>query len=135
MGAGIVLAAYDKGVPKILGLVGTKENIKKQKGFIYDLPKGTEDLGENKMACAIRETFEETGILVDQSSIIAGPHKTGYLWMWLAIIDINETVVIERNPVTGKLEHEGHDWLELNEAEALVFPYLTTFVQWASKHL
>ena len=135
MGAGIVLAAYDNGVPKILGLVGTKKDIKKQRGFIYDLPKGTEDPGESKIDCAIRETLEETGILVNKSEIIAGPHKTSYLWMWLAIIDINETIVIEKNPTTGLLEHDGHDWLELHEAEALVFPYLTTFVQWASQHL
>lgn len=135
MGAGIILAAYDKGVPKILGLVGTKKDIKKQGGFIYDLPKGTEDPAESKMACAIRETFEETGISISPSDILAGPHKTNYLWMWLAIIDINEVIVIEKNPVTGKLEHDGHDWLDLHEAEALVFPYLNTFIRWAIKQL
>ena len=135
MGAGIIIAAYEGKEPRILGLIGTEKDRKKQQGLIYDLPKGTEEPGERKFACAIRETFEETGISIHPSEVIEGPHKTSYLHMWLAIVDINETIVIERNPTTGLLEHEGYAWLTIDEAEALVFPYLTTFIQWAKQHL
>ncbi len=35
----------------------------------YDLPKGHKDRGEDDLACALRETWEETGIESDQISL------------------------------------------------------------------
>ena len=36
-----------------------------------------------------------------------------------------------RNPDTGKLEHDGYDWLTREEAMKKSFPYLRPFVEWA----
>lgn len=133
MGAGIILMAYDGNTPKILGLIGDDKHRKKH-GAIYDLPKGTRDPGETMIDCAIRETFEETGINISKSELIAGPYRTSFLNMWLAEIDISEKIIIGRNPVTGVYEHEGHNWLTEKNAVDLSYPYLKPFVKWAFKN-
>ena len=124
---------YDNHVPKILGLIGDSATRRKQRA-IYDLPKGTEDPGESSFVCALRETLEETGIAVHPSEIIEGPYKTSYLSMWIAEIPKDTPVIIEKNPVTGKYEHDGFDWLTEQQAMKLVYPYLKPFVSWAFKH-
>ena len=131
MGAGIIIMAYDDmGEPKILGLIGDVAHRRKHKAT-YDLPKGTRDPGESMIDCAVRETFEETGITITPNEFIAGPHKTSFLHMWLVEIDIQEKIIISRNPESGKFEHDGHDWLSKNEAIKNVYPYLLPFVEWA----
>ena len=131
MGAGIILMAYNEvGEPMILGLIGDVAHRRKHKAT-YDLPKGTRDTGESMLQCAIRETFEETGIDISQDEFIAGPHKTSFLHMWLAEIDIQEKIIISRNPESGKFEHDGYDWLSEREAMQNVYPYLKPFVSWA----
>ena len=89
MGAGIIIMAMDNDQPKILGLIGDVAHRRKHKAT-YDLPKGTRDQGESSIDCAIRETFEETGLTIAQSELFAGPYRTSFLHMWLAEIDINE---------------------------------------------
>ena len=130
MGAGIILMAYDNDKPKILGLIGDVTHRKKHKAT-YDLPKGTRDPGESMIDCAIRETFEETGINISQSDLLAGPFRTSFLHMWIAEIDINEKIIIGRNPESGKYEHDGYDWLTKSEASKMSYPYLRPFVDWA----
>ena len=131
MGAGIILMAYDdSGKPKILGLIGDTAHRQKHKAT-YDLPKGTRDPGESLIDCALRETFEETGINIPQSSLISGPFRTSFLHMWLAEIDINEKIIISKNPESGKFEHDGFDWLSKAEALKMSYPYLRPFVEWA----
>ena len=130
MGAGIILMAYDNNEPKILGLIGDVAHRRKHRAT-YDLPKGTRDFGETLVDCAIRETFEETGINIHTDEFIAGPHPTSFLHMWLAEIDINEKIIISQNPETGKFEHDGYDWLTKQDALSMVYPYLRPFVIWA----
>ena len=130
MGAGIILMAYEGDEPKILGLIGDTKHRRKHKAT-YDLPKGTRDPGESMIDCAIRETFEETGINIFETAFIAGPHKTSFLHMWIAEIDINEKIIIGKNPESGKFEHDGYDWLTREEAMKMTYPYLRPFVEWA----
>ena len=134
MGAGIILMAYNDDEPLLLGLIGDKKHRMKHKA-VYDLPKGTADPGERQIDCAIRETFEETGINIHPDELIAGPYRTSFLHMWIAEIDINERIVIERNPESGKFEHDGFDWLTEEQALASVYPYLRPFVKWAFSHV
>ena len=81
--------------------------------------------------CAIRETFEETGINITPIELLEGPFRTSFLHMWLAEIDVNEKIIISRNPETGKFEHDGYDWLTKDEALKMCYPYLRPFVVWA----
>ena len=130
MGAGIILMARDGVDTKILGLIGDLPHRKKHQAT-YDLPKGTRDPGESMLDCAIRETFEETGINISPEELIAGPYRTSFLDMWLAEIDIKEKIIIGRNPESGKFEHDGFDWLTREEAMKMSYPYLRPFVKWA----
>lgn len=134
MGAGIILIAFDGNVSKILGLIGDSYHREKHNA-IYDLPKGTEDEGELALDCAIRETYEETGISIPVSKLIAGPYVTSFLEMWLAEIPMNHRIIIEKNPISGKLEHEGYAWLTQEEALISVYPYLVPFVKWAFQNV
>lgn len=132
MGAGIILMAYDGDEPVMLGLIGD-EKTRKKYGAFYDLPKGTEDPGESSIDCAIRETFEETGVKLKKSQLVEGPYQTSFLSMWIAIIPIGTEIKIEKNPNTGVFEHIGYDWVDRERALKLVYPYLAPFVQWAFK--
>ena len=79
MGAGIILMAMDyNNEPKILGLIGDTKHRRKHQAT-YDLPKGTRDPGESMVDCAIRETFEETGINISRNEMFAGPFRTSFL--------------------------------------------------------
>ena len=130
MGAGIILMAIEDDEPKILGLIGDATHRKKHKAT-YDLPKGTRDPGESMIDCALRETFEETGINISPIEFMAGPYKTSFLHMWIAEIDIKEKIIISKNPESGKYEHDGYDWLTKDEAMKKTYPYLRPFVEWA----
>ena len=130
MGAGIILMAFDGDEPRILGLIGDSIHRKKHQAT-YDLPKGTRDPGESMTDCAIRETFEETGINISSNEFMVGPKRTSFLHMWLAEIDISEKIIITKNPESGKFEHEGYKWLSEQEAMNSVYPYLRPFVKWA----
>ena len=130
MGAGIILMGLDGDEPKILGLIGDVAHRRKHKAT-YELPKGTRDPGESSLNCAIRETFEETGLRISEKELFAGPYRTSFLLMWLAEIDINKKITIAKNPESGKYEHDGYDWLSYEEAMQSVYPYLRPFVDWA----
>ena len=130
MGAGIILMAYDGDEPKILGLIGDMAHRQKHRAT-YDLPKGTRDPGESMVDCAVRETFEETGINISPNEFLHGPFRTSFLHMWIAEIDINEKIIISKNPESGKFEHDGYDWLSKDEAMKMTYPYLRPFVEWA----
>lgn len=130
MGAGVILMGFDNGIPKVLGLIGDEYHRTKHKAM-YDLPKGTEDPGESSIDCALRETFEETGIHISRNGLADGPMTSSFLNMWLAEVPVSTGIVIEKNPITGKFEHEGYKWLTEKEALDNVYPYLVPFVKWA----
>jgi len=133
MGAGVILMSMHDDVPKILGLVGDEKHRLKHRAT-YDLPKGSVDAGESLVDTAIRETFEETGVSIHPDEFIAGPYETSFLSTWLARIDSNTPIQIGQNPVTGKFEHDGFDWLTEEEALKQCYPYLRPFVTWAFKY-
>ena len=134
MGAGIMIVSFNNGEPFVLSLIGDEKHRKKH-GAIYDFPKGQVDKGETQWEAAVRETFEESGIRISKSDIVAGPVNDSYLTMWLAEVPWGTKVQIAVNPVTGKLEHEGYDWLPQQVAEQNCYPYLRSFVTWAFKHI
>ena len=110
MGAGIMVMSFNNGEPYVLSLIGDEKHRKKH-GAIYDFPKGQVDEGETQWEAAVRETLEESGIRISKSDIVAGPVNDSYLTMWLAEVPWGTHVHIAVNPVTGKLEHDGYEWL------------------------
>ena len=68
------------------------------------MPKGQVDLGESNWDAAIREVFEESGIVIGKSDIISGPMNDSWLTMWLAEIPWGMAVTIGKNPTTGHVQ-------------------------------
>ena len=134
MGAGIMVMSFHNDEPYVLGLIGDEKHRRKHSA-IYDFPKGQVDKGETQWEAAVRETFEESGIRISKSDIVAGPVNDSYLTMWLAEVPWGTNVHIAVNPVSGKLEHEGYEWLSQQEAEQECYPYLKSFVTWAFDHI
>jgi len=134
VGAGIIIVSFDGAVPKILGLIGDKKHRKKH-GKTYDLPKGTVDKNETTWEAAVRETLEETGIMIDQFDIIDGPINDSWLTMWLAEVPWGTPVTIGKNPTTGQLEHDGYKWLSKSDIINSCYTYLQPFVDWAYKNI
>ena len=131
-GAGFILVKMIDNEPKLLGLVGLEKWQKKSSGK-YDIPKGTIDRNEGVWEAAVRECFEETGIKVNKEEVISGPMTSGFLTVWLA--HTNQQPIISANPVTGKKEHLGYDWLPAKDLWMNCFDFLCEFVEWGEKEL
>lgn len=104
MGAGFIL--YKEDPLEIFTLITTK------KKFLFDLPKGTEDPGEERLDTALRECFEEAGIQVPIERIegvieVDSGRLTVYIAPWL---DEWQPEILP-NPETGKKEHIAWEWV------------------------
>jgi len=58
----------------------------------WDIPKGRQEQGENDITTAIRETYEETGLIIKPASLISlgvWPYKTGkQLSLFLQLVSV-----------------------------------------------
>lgn len=125
MGAGIVVFKMIEGEYKVLCLYEENDaGIRK-----YDLTKGSIDKGETALETAIRETYEESGISDLYFRWGKSFLKSGGITMFLA--ETNDNAIIQKNPVTGKLEHSGFEWNYPDVAYVLMPEYLKPFVSWA----
>jgi ADP-ribose pyrophosphatase YjhB (NUDIX family) len=106
----------------------------------FSIPKGLIDEGEDHLTCAIRETFEETGIMIDESKIDKTEHFVNYykgktiikrVYYFIADgSDINlenednPNVVLRKNLVPNKdglLEVDWAGFVDKKEAEKVIF--------------
>ena len=131
-GSGFIICKIIGDESKFLGLEGLEKWQQKSLGK-YDIPKGTIEENESTWNGAVRECLEETGILVAPEDIIAGPMTSGFLTVWL--VKTSQNPVIERNPITGKLEHLGYDWLSPENLSIDCFEFLYEFIKWGEKEL
>ena len=115
-GAGIIIYTEDLHSNKIKYLTLKTEQY-------LDFPKGGIDPGESSLDCAIRETYEESGLInnthyhMDKSFKF---NKDGYLDLYLAEMHVNDldpyaSVKITPNDHTGIVEHDDALWLTLEE--------------------
>jgi 8-oxo-dGTP pyrophosphatase MutT (NUDIX family) len=127
--AGIVVIRNINNHPEFLGLIALKKD-RKRVGGIYDIPKGQVESGEDLLVAAKRECFEESGL---SPKIISEPYSNGKITVWLGIVDEEDEVIIERNPDTGLLEHEGYDWVIPETMRRNCLSYLSDHIRWAEK--
>ena len=127
--AGIVVIRNINNHPEFLGLIALKKD-RKRVGGIYDIPKGQVESGEDLLVAAKRECFEESGL---SPKIISEPYSNGKITVWLGIVDEEDEVIIERNPDTGLLEHEGYDWVLPETMRRNCLSYLSDHIRWAEK--
>jgi 8-oxo-dGTP pyrophosphatase MutT (NUDIX family) len=81
-----------------------------RKSGIGDLPKGSIEQDETPVQAAIRETLEETGLIVSESSILSKrPFIEGGIAFFVAIQGGKPK--IGPNPKTGNIEHDWAGWV------------------------
>lgn len=86
----------------------------------FELPGGGLDNYESFNDGALREIREETGYSAAFALPVTGLQHDGKrgtteLMIFMAPATVEFTPSIAKNPVTGKLEHSGHAWLELEQ--------------------
>lgn len=95
-----------------------------------DLPKGVIESGEDSLQCAIRECYEESGVLIRNESIISrSPYDSNKIDFYVAVQDGEP--VIRPNPKSGLIEHEWCGWLSWEDAESTLSWYLVPALHYA----
>ena len=95
-----------------------------------DLPKGAINPGETTLECAIRETFEEAGVIIDPQDIVSGVScEYEGVHIYVAVKDCKPYIM--PNPKTGITEHEGYKWMTWREAERVIPRYLRHGIEYA----
>lgn len=101
----------------------------KQNGQL-DLPKGHRDTSDATILfTAIRETFEETNILLDENEIISSGKSFDHMTFFIA--KTNKKPEIKKNPLTNVYEHRNYEWLSPEEFIMRSPKYLVKPVVWA----
>ena len=81
----------------------------------WGLPGGKADRGEMPEDTAIRESFEETGIKINEDKLFflskTSRGERDYYFFWAK--EENPEVIIDK-------EHEGWDWVSLNQIERVI---------------
>jgi len=97
---------------------------------VGDLPKGVIEIGEGSLEGALRECYEEAGILIGKDSIISrSPYDCNKVDFYVAVQDGDP--VIRPNPKSGIIEHEWCGWLTWREADEILSPYLKPAARYA----
>jgi 8-oxo-dGTP pyrophosphatase MutT (NUDIX family) len=102
-------------------------------GGEYDLPKGKIDPGESDFDCAVRETYEESGIGPDELYFTWGDIHKKIKHIIFFIAETNAEPNILRNPKTGMYEHDSAEWLNWEDMRCKCYPYLSEIVDWAKQ--
>ena len=106
----------------------------------WDFPKGLVEPGENELAAAKREVEEETGLAdldypfgdeFKETLPYSGNKVARY---YLAETDA-EKLELPVSPELGRPEHHEYHWVSCDEAEELLPPRLSIFLEWAKKTL
>lgn len=93
------------------------------KGDVYDIPKGCIDDGETPFQCAVRELYEETGIVypenenntIDFGEVPYNREKNLHLFLFpmdkLDCINLSCESLIDFGKLLGKPEMNGYKWM------------------------
>jgi 8-oxo-dGTP pyrophosphatase MutT (NUDIX family) len=106
----------------------------------WDFPKGLVEPGEDQLAAARREVFEETGLRAiefpfeneyQETPPYSGNKVARY---YLAQTDAAD-IVLPVSPELGRPEHDEWRWVSFEEAEDLLPPRLAVVLEWARRAL
>lgn len=124
--AGFIVFRNNNNQPEVLGLKALPK-FRKQSGGIYDVPKGRIDPGEDELQAAHRECLEESGLIVKRV-LHKEPFINGQLALWVAEVDPTDEVIIIPNPESGEIEHEGFEWMSIEELKNSCLSYLRPMI-------
>lgn len=128
--SGIIVFRNNFNKPEVLGLIALPKH-RRRTGGKYDVPKGSIDSGESAYKAAKRECFEECGLrpkLISKEPIVFGS-----ISLWVGYVDIDDSVIIGSNPVTGEVEHEGYEWIPISKLKSECLRYLKSHIIAAEK--
>lgn len=86
--------------------------------LMWDLPGGLIHYGEDPTRAALRETVEETGIVLDEARILAVTSAVAGLY----VIKFTYYALVGVPQVRLSREHDRYKWVSLDEIEALKIP-------------
>ena len=119
----VIVRIFDDGV-KFLALASNR-------GF--DIPKGRIEHNEDPYSCAIRETFEESGVFRIELPIGREFIHISTMHIYLGITDQDPKIL--PNPITGVLEHDDAIWVSFDEMESSCISFLIPAIRWAKNRL
>ncbi len=102
----------------------------------WDFPKGLVEQGEEPLAAARREVFEETGIRTlcfpwKEEFRETALYGRGKIARYYLAETPSSKVVLGINPELGKPEHQEFRWASAEEARRLLPPRLLPIFEWA----
>ena len=119
--SGIFVIRNNNNQPEALGLVALPKERKRSRGR-YDFPKGSIEKGEHPLKAAFRECFEESGLtpkIINTEPVTIGP-----LALWVGIVEEGDEVKVLKNPESDQFEHEGYEWVKINDIKKNCLCYL-----------
>lgn len=128
-----IIAVNDKG--------GTRRVLLLKSFGFWDFPKGGLDADESKMSAAIREMKEETGIgdiefpwgkVYYSTEWFGRERKRVHYFIAMSKVD---TVILEKNPITGNIEHDEYRWATIEDARELTTERIRKAIDWAVKRM
>ena len=125
--AGFIIIRQFKGSIQYLGLIALEKDRKRAKG-VYDVPKGRLDPGEDQKTAAFRECEEEAGFKPKLSDVLYTTVTNGKLKLWIADVEPNVKIRLNPNPQTGKMEHEGYEWMSYEKMVSNCLIYLRPLI-------
>ena len=124
-GAGFLVYRHTDSGILVLGLIMTQDK-REKKGAMFDIPKGGMDKGEDYIACAIRECEEETGIKINTKQIMLPGFEKDDIKIFP--VESYENPIIQPNPHSGIIEHEGYRWLTPESLINNCIPWLKIYI-------
>ena len=100
----------------------------------WDFPKGMLEPGEDDLAAARREVFEETGLreieFTDEYKETL-PYAGGKIARYYLAETAEAKIELPVSPELGRPEHHEYRWVSFDEAEELLPPRLAIVLEWA----
>ena len=114
-----------------------------------DFPKGSIDPYEDSLTCAIRETQEESSLMINQNYQLYKDYKETfnrgltmyigeYIIKWSDLdnnIDLTKFIKILPNEKTGVIEHKSFGWKTYEESYRNFPSYLKEVLDWAKLNI
>ncbi|MDD4933415.1 MAG: NUDIX domain-containing protein [Methylacidiphilaceae bacterium] len=127
--AGVIVYRREAGGPRYLVLRAFRN---------WDFPKGLVEQGEEPLAAARREVFEETGIEAlsfpwGEEYRETGIYDRRKIARYYLAETRSETVTLGVNPALGRPEHQEFRWVGAEEARRLLPPRLLPIFDWAHR--
>jgi bis(5'-nucleosidyl)-tetraphosphatase len=103
----------------------------------WDFPKGRVEPGEEPLAAAVREAYEEadlSDLVFEWGSefIETEPYARNKIARYYVAKTRSDRVTLKVNPVLGRPEHHEYRWVDLTEAFSLTVVRLHRVIAWAA---